>query len=306
MITLRKSFKSVLKIGELQPISISIYLSIFDSYVRYCNTLNLEPKDISRDQVLFYLSKIKGESLRGQAKGVIKHLYKFCLLQPDKIVGLPKIKRHSKVVEYLSLQETSALLNHPKNKKHRLMLKIEYVLGMRVNEVCRIKKSDFVKTFDPRDNCYVHDLRIYGKGGNIETIPVPKDLVKEIRSVYLNDFSEKERQSDYLFRGQFRSSYSTRSIQNIVTKSMFELGIAKRGNHSTHLLRISRGTHLLLAGVGIEHVSKLLRHKKVETTNKYYNGINTADLRVIFSRGDDFLKSSLISENNYHQKALTA
>ena len=306
MITLRETFKSVLEIGELQTSSIGIYLSIFDSYMRYCDVIKTEPKDISRDQILFYLSKIKGESLRGQAKGVLKHLYKFCLLQPDKIKGLPKIKRHSRVVEYLSLQEVSAILNHPKNKKHRLMLKIEYLLGMRVNEVCRIKKTDFIKSFDVRENCYIHDLRIYGKGGNFELIPVPKDLVKEIRSVYLNDFTDKERQSEYLFKGQFRSSYSTRSIQNIITAAMNELGIAKRGNHSTHLLRISRGTHLLLAGVGIEHVSKLLRHKKVETTNKYYNGINTFDLRVIFSRGDDFLKQSLISENNHQQKILTA
>ena len=79
---------------------------------------------------------------------------------------------------------------------------------------------------------------------------------------------------------------------------MYNLGISKEGNHSSHLMRISRGTHLLLAGVDISFVQKLLRHKNIKTTQRYYNGVKTDDLRVVFSGADTFLKESLSTELN--------
>ena len=152
-----------------------------------------------------------------------------------------------------------------------------------------------MKHWDGNTQQYVYDLRINGKGGETHKIPVPVDLIREIRSVYLQ-FSETEQDSEYLFRGQFKSYYSSRSVQEIVSRALKALSIEKEGKHTTHLLRISRGTHLILAGVDISFVQKLLRHRKIETTQKYYNGVNQNDLRVVFSNADNFLKESLVKE----------
>ena len=45
-----------------------------------------------------------------------------------------------------------------------------------------------------------------------------------------------------------------------------------------HTLRRSRATHLLDAGLGIEQVKRLLRHRNLNTTMKYLN-LTTEGLR---------------------------
>ena len=181
---------------------------------------------------------------------------------------------------------------------------MEYACALRVNEVCKIKKSDFLKKWDVNLKKNVYDLRIDGKGGNVEVIPVPDETVSEIAKCY-SQLNERDKNSEYLFRGQFGLYYSSRSVSNRLTKAMNDCGIKKYGNHKTHFLRISRGTHLLIAGVDISFVQKLLRHKSIKTTQQYYSGIKTDEMRVVFSKADKFLFDNLQAEA-LTQKQLSA
>lgn len=113
---LREIYLSVLRVRELQPNSINTYMIIFDSYVRYCGYLKKKPEDVSREEILFYLSKIKSESTRRQAKGVLINLYEFVLLQGFKMMGIPNPKRHYEVPDYFSLYELDLIFNHIKNE----------------------------------------------------------------------------------------------------------------------------------------------------------------------------------------------
>lgn len=292
---MRKIFEEILNIRELQDNSKKTYMSCFYLFERYCNSIGKSIESVDRNNILTYISSIKSESTRIQAISVIKIIYMYCVYKPDNISNLPKVKKHFHVVEYLTTKQVNDIINITTNPKHKLMLKMQYQLGLRVSELCKIKKNDFVKSWSGNSQQYVYDLRIKGKGGDTHLIPVPVELIKNIKEVYLG-YSETEKNSEYIFRGQFGSFYSSKSIQNIMSKAMLKLGISKTGNHSTHLLRISRGTHLILAGIDISFVQKLLRHKKIETTQKYYNGVNQNDLRVVFSKADTFLKESLVSE----------
>lgn len=288
-------FKEILEIRELQDSSKKTYLSCFYLFDKYCLSIGKAIEKIDRKDILTYISSIKSESTRIQTISIIKIIYRCCIFKPDNISNLPKVKKHWHVVDYLTTKEVNDIVNSVTNLKHRLMLKIQYSLALRVSELCEIKKTDFIKNWNGNIQNYVYDLRIKGKGGETHLIPVSTELIAEIKTVYLS-YSAKEKQSEYLFRGQFKESYSPRSVQIIMNKALNRLGISKTGNHSTHLLRISRGTHLILAGIDISFVQKLLRHRKIETTQKYYNGVNQNDLRVVFTKADTFLKESLISE----------
>ena len=300
--TLRERYISILQIRGLQPNSISTYSTIFDSFIRYCEYVKTAPEDISTDQIIYYLSQIKSESTRRQAKGTLTNLYDFVLRQGFKVMGIPNPRRHHHVVDYLSLYELNLIFDFVKNIKQKTILKLQYACALRVSEVCNIKKSDFIKKFDGKR--YVYDLRICGKGGNTDIVPVPDETINEIRSYYLSQ-SVKEKESQYLFPGQFKDGYSSRTVQIIISRAMASLNIKKEGNHSSHLMRISRGTHLLLAGIDSSLVQKLLRHKSIKTTIQYYNVIKTDDLRVAFSTADNFLRESLITEIN-QQKQIKA
>ena len=302
--TLREKYQAILIIRELQPNSIKTYMAIFDSFIRYCESIKTSPKNIQREHLLFYLSQIKSESTRIQANGMLQNLYNFVLEQGFKANGIPNPKRHHHVVDYLSLYELNLIFNHVKNAKQRTILKVLYSCALRGSEACNIKKKDFVKKFDGQK--YVYDLRICGKGGHTDVIPVPQETITEIKNYYPT-LSEKDKQSEYLFPGQFKDGYSLRTVQTIVTDAMKELHIKKEGKHSSHLFRISRGTHFLLAGIDISFVQKFLRHRNIKTTQTYYNGVKTDDMRVVFSTADNFLKESLSLElNQQSQKQIKA
>ena len=296
--TLREQYLAILQIRELMPNTIETYMSLFDSFMRHCESINTKPENVLPEQIIFYLSQIKSESTRMQAKGTLTNLYTFVLHQAFKTMGIPNPKRHYHAVDYLSLTELNSIFNQVKNTKQITILKLQYACALRGSEVCNIKKKDFIKKFDIHSKWHIYDLRICGKGGHTDIIPVPQETIAEIRNYYLNYLSEKERQSEYLFPGQFKDGYSIGTVQKIIRKAMYNLGISKEGNHSSHLMRISRGTHLLLAGVDISFVQKLLRHKNIKTTQRYYNGVKTDDLRVVFSGADTFLKESLSTELN--------
>lgn len=302
---LKDNFLAVIKVRELQPNTIGQYTYLFNSFLWYCKNNNINPEEITREQILFYLSGIKSESTRRQMKGTIGNFCEFVLMKGFLMYGIPNPSRHYDVPDYFSTYELDQIFNSIKNIKQRTLMKIEYACALRVNEACQIKKTDFIKRWDFNLQKNVYDLRVHGKGGNFNLIPVPTETINEI-SAYYKTLKEKECQSEYLFVGQFKSSYSPRSVQKRLRKAMNDLRIVKYGNHNTHFLRISRITHYLLSGVEISQVARFARHKNISTTQRHYNGITTSDLRVVFSKADKFLHDNLQIEKAQHQKRLTA
>lgn len=64
-----------------------------------------------------------------------------------------------------------------------------------------------------------------------------------------------------------RHHVSDKSIQNAITNAVEKAGIVKHA--TTHTLRHSFATHLLMNGVNIREIQELLGHKNVETTMVY-------------------------------------
>jgi site-specific recombinase XerD len=291
--THKEKFLSVLSVRDLQPNTVNTYTTIFDSFMRYCISLKLIPEDVSREQLIFYVSKINSDSMKCQAIGMLHNFYEFALMQGVKLYNFPYPHKKRELPDYLTPQELKLLFDNVSNIKQRTILKLQYACGLRVHEVCKIKRSDFIKKWDGNNERFVYDLKIIGKGGHYGIIPVPEETINEIFSYWK---WLKERHPEYLFKGQFRSSYSTATVQLIIRKTLRSLGIIKRG--SSHLLRTSRAVHLLNAGIDIAFIQRLLRHRSIKTTQQYL-GFKTDDMRVVFRNADLFLQKEF--EINHKQ-----
>jgi len=177
---------------------------------------------------------------------------------------------YSKVLSRDQVEQMILKENHPRNN---LILKIFYFTGVRVDELCKLKKSSLQKASD--DAYY---LLVEGKGRKVRSINLPSHLSLEI----LNYFETLPTQ--YLFTSE--SDLSSGLDKPLNPSQVFRVvrAAAKKAKLSVvpspHWLRHTCATHSIEAGAPIHVVQKTLGHESISTTGKYL------DIRPKESAGD--------------------
>ncbi|MFB9098514.1 tyrosine-type recombinase/integrase, partial [Flavobacterium jumunjinense] len=135
----------------------------------------------------------------------------------------------------LSKEEIKAILEVPKNLKHKAMLSLIYSCGLRRSELLHLKPIDI----DSKRNIVI--IR-QSKGKKDRITPLSPKILELLRSYY-KAYSPKM----YLFEGQEKSTpYSARSLEEVLKKSIKLASINKPV--TLHWLRHSFATHLLESG----------------------------------------------------------
>jgi integrase/recombinase XerD len=139
-----------------------------------------------------------------------------------------------------------------------LIISLLYGCALRVSELCNLK----VKDIDIEKGTLV--IWESKRATDPALIPIPAPTVKII-----NQWIKEKRRKPYhhLLFSQQTNKLSRTQIHRIIKNTSKKAGIKKE--LSTHSLRRSRATHLLDAGLSIEKVSKLLRHKELSSTLVY-------------------------------------
>jgi len=101
-----------------------------------------------------------------------------------------------------------------------------------------------------------------GKGAKDRQVPLHKTTLQLLRSYF-----KTYRPKTYLFNGQNKEQYSSKSIRSIIKVSVRKSGIKK--NVTPHTLRHSYATHLLESGVDLRIIQTILGHNNVKTTELY-------------------------------------
>lgn len=182
-----------------------------------------------------------------------KSVKDFACIRPPKQLKLPKDIPHDILVDKI---------NNIKSSKSKLIMALGYGSGLRSNEVISIKLEDL--------NLGRKEILIHGKGNKERKVPISSntcDLILE----YIHEWNPKE----YLFYGKandgnFKSKYSSSSILKLVKKHIGK-------EYTFHQLRHSFASNMLRRGFGIDRVSSLLGHSKLETT-MVYNHLLTTEL----------------------------
>ncbi|AMQ17885.1 site-specific tyrosine recombinase/integron integrase [Thermococcus peptonophilus] len=172
-------------------------------------------------------------------------------LKPPKVPrSLPKALTREEVKRLLSVIP-------PTRKRDRLIVLLLYGAGLRVSELCNLKKDDV--DID-RGLIVVRG----GKGAKDRVVPIPKYLADEIRA-YLESRSDN---SEYLLveeRRRRKDKLSTRNVWYLLKRYGQKAGVEV----TPHKLRHSFATHLLEEGVDIRAIQELLGHSNLSTTQIY-------------------------------------
>ena len=157
------------------------------------------------------------------------------------------------------------------NIKHKLIIKLLYGCGLRVNEIVNLKKEDI--NFE--ENLIKINL---GKGKKDRFVKLPSSVKEEL------GYYVKLNNEDYLFPSNKGGKLTKKTIAKIVQNAAKKAKIKKRVY--PHLLRHSFATHLLEQGIDLRIIQKLLGHSSIKTT-KIYTQISQASIKNIKSPLDN-------------------
>lgn len=161
--------------------------------------------------------------------------------------------------EWLTKEKYNRLINNPNiSRKDDIIISLLYSCALRVSELSNIKAGDI--------DIVNATVTIWESKWTTEPalVPVPAILLKMINQWIKEN---KITPTQHLISSN-RSKYLSRTqIHRIIKSNAEQAGINKE--ITTHTFRRSRATHLLDAGLPLEQVSKLLRHKYINSTMTY-------------------------------------
>ena len=184
---------------------------------------------------------------------------------PKKALALPRI---------LSEQEVFAMLEEVKGEdpvslRDRAMLETMYGCGLRVSELCELKREDIVADGEL--------LRILGKGSKERIVPIGGAAGRAL-AAYLGgsreSFARGNLAEGHVFLTRLGRPFTRQGVFKIVRARAAAVGIAA-DRISPHVLRHCFASHMLSHSADIRAIQELLGHADIGTT-QVYTHVDTA------------------------------
>ena len=191
MTSLRQRMLEDLRIRNYAPTTVRCYIRSVAEFAQHFNKPpdQLGPEEIRAWQLYLLNEKRVKLSTYIQAVCALRFFYQNTLHRKIEIDRIPLPRYEKKLPVILSKAEVKALLEAPKNLKHRAMLATMYGAGLRVSEVANLKVSDLDR-----------DRRVIwvrgGKGHKDRQVMLAEPL-REVLAAYWR----WKRPTDWLFPG---------------------------------------------------------------------------------------------------------
>ena len=232
------------------------------------------PDQLTSDEIQSYLARMidvdgLSWSTCSIASNAFRFFYHVTLGRPSVEFEVPRQRQAQRLPEILSHEEVSRLFAVVKNTKHRLILETTYACGLRVSEATQLKVRDI-----DRDRMTVRIEQ--GKGRKDRYVPLSKRLLQRLEQYWATS-----RPGHWAFEGSTpdRCLHIT-AVQKAYSLAKLHAGIRKHGG--VHALRHAYATHLIESGVDVLTVQRLLGHRSVSTTMRYFH-LSQARLAVVRS-----------------------
>ncbi|HEX9298389.1 MAG TPA: site-specific tyrosine recombinase XerD [Polyangiaceae bacterium] len=231
-------------------------------------TEQLDPVIVTRFLVALHK---QGLSARSAARhlSAVRGFCRFLLQErlivsdPTALVAPPRLGRKLPVV--LLFEEVTRLLAAPdvsraRGTRDRAMLSLMYAAGLRVSELCALKRGDV-----DRQRGFV---TVLGKGGKRRLVPVGEVALADLEAYLAADRPARSARSPAaLFLSSWGKPMSRQGFWKLVLRYARRAGIHKP--ISPHKLRHSFATHLLEGGADLRSVQAMLGHANIATTEIY-------------------------------------
>lgn len=180
----------------------------------------------------------------------------------------------------LSVEEVAVILAGCLRLRDRFLFALLAETGVRVGQALGLRHSDFVSRrrelkIVPRDD-NANGAR--AKTRTVTTVPVSAALVRLYSDYMHTEYGDLD--SDYVFVNLFSQPVGRPMRYDAVAKLVARLRARTGIMFTPHVLRHTRATELIRAGVPIEIVSIMLTHRSVVTTSETYIHLGVDDVRA--------------------------
>jgi site-specific recombinase XerD len=203
-----------------------------------------------------------GATMRISYSG-IKFFFKHTLIRDWETLRLLKIKSHVTPPTVLSVDEVRKILVALPNEMNRAFYTAVYTLGLRLGEARNLAPSQI----DSGRMCVI----LRNSKGDDRMVPLPESTL-----VVLRNWWKTHRHEQLVFPAPGRNGKQAATATTPVAHSTVHGALRrtvkklKIGKHvHPHTFRHSYATHLIEAGVPIQHVQACLGHRSLVTTMIY-------------------------------------
>ena len=250
-----KNFCNFIISYKNQVLNIDIFKSIDEKTIRSWFFFRLK-KGINSRSNARALSSIKSLTQFLIKEKIIKSSIIVYLKSPKFSESLPRplsIKQVEKIIEILKENKKNWIA-----KRNIAIIFLMWGLGLRINEVLKLKISQFSNSND--------HILILGKGKKQSVVPIFEELKKFIIIMY-ESIPIKIKESEYLFLGARGKKLDPSVFQKEIRKIRNFLILPE--NVTPHTFRHSFATQLLNNMVDLRTIQELLGHESLTSTQKY-------------------------------------
>lgn len=204
-------------------------------------------------------------STRNTYKNALSSFFSFATktgyLPRNPALALDQLKSPDRMYsKVLSREQMEQMILKESSVRNKMILKIFYFTGIRVEELCSLKVSSFSRS----ENGML--MTVIGKGRKVRSLHLPNELAEEIQGYILN------LESEFLFTNQKNTfgvyqALSHSQVFRIVKSSALKAKLSVAP--SPHWLRHTSATHAIEGGAPIHVVQRSLGHESISTTGKY-------------------------------------
>lgn len=265
--------------------TISSYSMTFSLFIRFIGSetvSKLKLEDLTRKTVMDFLDSLQNDrnnsdSSRNVRLAHFKSFFGFVFIEEPSLIDIcrsmatipfkkiPKIPpaclSEEAVRKILCLPGTDTL----EGLKHSTLLVVLYDSACRVQEIIDLKVEDIYFGKHCR-------IRVNGKGNKKRDIPLLEETSRLLKA-YIKKFKLDD--NDLLFESRTGGKMTRQGISYILKKYALKASSTNKGligkdiSLSPHLLRHTKATHLVNAGVHIFNVRDFLGHESIATTQVY-------------------------------------
>lgn len=271
--------------------TISSYRDAFKLLLRYLDSEHaiapskVRLSDVTAENVCGFLEWLESErgisaSTRNQRLAAICSFCRYVQLEsPDyihelkRVMAIPNKRYDISPRIYLRAEDVRLILAQPDCStatgfRDQVLLSVLYDTGARVSELIQIRIGD-VRLDKPAT------IALHGKGGKTRAVPIMAKTV-----ALLGQFMKERRYNPgiakadhFLFENQRRQAMSRWGVKYVLEKHVNSARVAEpsfsKSRITPHLIRHSRASHLLQAGVNLIYIRDLLGHVDISTTEIY-------------------------------------
>ena len=232
--------------------------------------------DVKREDIVAFLANEREKGMKGSTRArrtaAIRMFFRYLkerhlikanpsdlMDAPKKALALPRV---------LSEQEVFAMLDEVRGEdavslRDRAMLEVMYGCGLRVSELCELKREDVVADGEL--------LRILGKGSKDRIVPIGTAAGRALTAYFegsRESFTRGNLSENHIFLTRLGKPFTRQGVFKIVRARAAAVGIAA-DRISPHVLRHCFASHMLSRGADIRAIQELLGHADIGTTQVY-------------------------------------